>query len=81
MNSVSIRKILAVIFILIAFVWIWMFFSAKGILVSSSEDDGNLVAELECTYFTGTGFVTKDVIKTDIDLVGSLVCPRIVDLE
>lgn len=81
MNSSSIRKVLAVIFITVAFAWIWLFFSGKGILVSSGEDDGGLLTELECTYFTGTGFVNKDVIKTDIDLVGSLVCPRMVNLE
>lgn len=81
MNSLSIRKISAVVFILVAFAWIWLFFSEQGVLVSSEENPGTLATTLECTYFTGTGFVTKEIIKTDIDLVGSLVCPRMTDVD
>ncbi len=81
MKKIPFRKILAVLFILVAFVWIWLFFSGKGILVGSEENKGTLATTLECTYFTGTGFVSKDVLKTDFDALGSLVCPRVVNLE
>lgn len=81
MNKIPFRKIFAIVFIIVAFAWIWLFFSGQGILVGSEEVDGTVVNKLECTYFTGGGFVTKEVVKTDIDMVGSLVCPRMARVD
>lgn len=81
MDKIPFQKIFAILFIVLAFAWIWLFFSGQGILVSSSEEEGAILDKLECTYFTGTGFVTKEVVKTDIDALGSLVCERITNLE
>lgn len=81
MNKIPFRKIFAIVFIIVAFAWIWLFFSGQGILVGSEENEGTLATSLECTYFTGTGFVTKTVLKTDIDALGSLVCPRMTEVD
>ena len=81
MKKIPWQKITAVLFVILAFAWVTLFFSATGILVKSEEVEGTLVDTLECTYFTGTGFVTKKVLKTDIDALGNLVCERLTDLE
>ncbi len=65
MNSASIRKIFAIIFIFVAFAWIWLFFSEQGILVDSEVVTGTPAPTLECTYFTGTGFFTEEVTETE----------------
>ncbi len=77
MKKFAVRNFVAVIFVILAFAWVWLFFSGQGILVGSEEKEGALADTLDCTYFTGTGLVTKTIIKTDIDAIGSLVCPRI----
>jgi len=81
MNKTSFRKIFAVLVIFLAFAWVWLFFSGQGVLVGSEEVEGTLADKLECTYFTGAGFVTKEVIKTDIEALGSLVCPRMTHVD
>ena len=65
MNSALIRKISTVLFILVAFAWIWLFFSEQGILIDSEVGTGTPVPTLECTYFTGTGFFTEEVTETE----------------
>lgn len=72
MKNFPFRKVFAILFIIVAFAWIWLFFSEQGILVDSEAITGTPEPTLECTYFTGTGFFTKEV--TEGDGAGSLDC-------
>ena len=62
-------------------VWALLFFTGSGVLIWASERDSSLGTMLECTYFTGTGVIKHDHLKTSIDVLGREVCPRIVDLD
>ncbi|HXV74397.1 MAG TPA: YobH family protein [Sphingomonadales bacterium] len=61
--------------------WAALFFSGKGILVSSHEKGEGLATTMSCIYFTGGGFVDIDLIKLNIGMLGAQVCPRVVDVE
>ena len=79
MTGVSFRKILAVVFIFVAFAWIWLFFSEQGILIDSEVLPGTPAPTLECTYFTGTGFFTEEITETES--VTGLECAGMSDIK
>jgi len=67
--------------ILLVAAWFALFAAGAGILVKSEEiTESVLVPKLVCKYFTGLGFVEKEHILTDIDLIGEQICPRFVEL-
>jgi len=67
--------------ILLVAAWFALFAASAGILVNSKTvTEDVLVPKLVCTYFTGLGFVDKEHIFSDIDLIGEQICPRLVEL-
>lgn len=75
------KKVFVVVVLGLMFFWVWLFFSGKGLLISSEEADGTLATTLECTYFTGLGTAKKSYLKSDLDAIGKQVCPRLTDVD
>lgn len=65
----------------LAVAWGALFFSGKGILVSSQEKGEGFATTMSCIYFTGGGFVDIDLIKLNIGVLGAQACPRTVDVN
>lgn len=72
--------ILAVVWVVIL-AWAILFFTSKGVLISSSERTGALGTILVCEYFTGTGVIKHEHLKTEFSVLGHEICPRIADLD
>lgn len=64
--------------------WLFLYLTASGVLVHGSgpyAGAGLGQAQLDCTYFHGTGFVTKTHLYSRHGLIGRTVCPRLVTLD
>lgn len=63
------------------FIFVGLLFAAflasdTGILVAGTQRGG----ELECTYFTGLGFVERGYWFAQNDIMGRAACPRLIGL-
>jgi len=79
MKNFPFRKVFAIIFIFVAFAWIWLFFSEQGILIDTEVVSGMPAPTLECSYFTGTGFFTEEITETEG--ATGLECPGMSDIK
>jgi YobH-like protein len=71
----------AIVVAILALAWLALFFSGKGILVGSKEKGEGLATTMTCTYFTGGGFETIDLLKLHIGVLGAQTCPRTIDVN
>lgn len=61
-------------------VWLLLYLTASGILVYSTgpyAGAGLGQKQIDCTYFHGTGLVTKTHLYSSNGLIGKAVCPRL----
>ena len=56
--------------------WLVLLFSSRAILVSERVEEATLHKQLVCTYFTGSGTMTKEYSYSKSDSFGRAACPR-----
>ncbi len=64
-------------------IWLLLYLTASGILVNSAgpyAGAGLGQKQIDCTYFHGTGMVTKTHLYSSNGLIGRTVCPRLTTL-
>jgi hypothetical protein len=54
-----------------------LLFSSRAILVSERIEDATLHQQLVCTYFNGSGTMTKEYWYSKSDTFGRAACPRL----
>jgi hypothetical protein len=65
-------------------VWLLLYLTASGVLVYSTgpyAGAGFGQKQIDCTYFHGTGLVTRTHLYASNGLIGKAVCPRLATLN
>ena len=69
-------KILSGILGVAGLCWLALLFSSKAVLVNEQVQDAPLHKQLVCTYFTGSGTMSKTYWYSKSDRFGRAACPR-----
>lgn len=70
------KPFLSLLFFCVLIAYAVLVFSSNAVLYSENVEQGLLLKNLKCNYFTGLGTMEKNYLYSENNTIGRSACPR-----